>query len=134
MQNIPIRNQCKTCTRRLIEIAYKKSFWFKFFREPLKYLMRLWVWICRYDLKSYEILNENCLNCNRFYKNSLKDKSKLFIFVNDLINPLFDKWLERIVFKDEIIKAKEHAESILKNNEIPKGWNLKHDINNWNKI
>lgn len=108
---INVKNQCKTCTRQLVKLAYQRSFWFRFFREPLKFIMRMWVKMKGIDLSEYKISNKNCINCNRFYKNALKDKSKLFVILNNLVNPLFDRWLEEIISKIEIEKAKEYAKS-----------------------
>jgi hypothetical protein len=125
---------CSTCTRRLVELAYTKSFWFRFFREPLKFGMRLMVKLKGIDITVYKINNEYCTNCNRFYKNALKEKSPLFLWLNNKINPVFDRWLEKIVTEEEIKKAKNHATAIKDNTEIPDGWNKQKNLKKWNKI
>ena len=125
---------CNTCTRRLVELAYTKSFWFRFFREPLKWGMRLMVKLKRINIEQYKIANENCFNCNRFYKNALKDHSPLFRWLNNSINPAFDKWLERIVSKEEIEIAKKHASAIKENKDLPNGWNMRKNLSYWKKI
>jgi len=112
MDNLTV---CNTCTRHLVEIAYKRSFWFRFFREPLKFGMRFWVKISRIDLSKYEIKTPFCENCNRFYKNALKNNSKLFVLLNNKINPLFDSVLEDLVGQQEIEKAKQLAKNETKN-------------------
>lgn len=86
------------------------------------------------DITDYKINNEYCINCNRFYKNALKEKSPLFLWLNNKINPLFDCWLEKIVTEDEIKKAKSHASAIKDNTEIPEGWNKQKNLKKWNKI
>jgi len=125
---------CNTCTRRLVELAYQRSVLFRFFREPLKFLMRFWVTTRRINLNDYSYNNPNCLNCNRFYKNALKDNSRVFRWFNGLINPLFDKWMERIVGAAEIQKAKEHAKASLVGETPPEGWNNSNDLQRWNRI
>ncbi len=42
-------------------------------------------------------------------KTALKDRSALFNRLNNTINPLFDKIIERIVSSDEIGEAKQYA-------------------------
>lgn len=86
------------------------------------------------NINHYKINNENCTNCNRFYKNALKEKSALFRWLNNKINPVFDHWLEKIVSEDEIKKAKDHAAAIKNNADIPDGWNKKSNLKKWNKI
>ncbi|MDO9153792.1 MAG: hypothetical protein Q7U47_08830 [Paludibacter sp.] len=127
------KNSCITCTRRLVEIAYQKSFLFRLLREPLKIGMKLWVKIKCIDVEEYKITNDACLNCNRFYKNALKDKSSNFRWLNSKINPIFDNWLECIVTAKEIKIARKHAEAASNNKNIPNGWNLSGNLSKWNK-
>ena len=133
MDNLKYNNLavCNTCTRFLVETAYKKSFCFRFFREPLKFAMRFWVKIKRIDLSNYEIKTPYCKNCNRFYKNALKNNSTFFVWLNNKINPLFDKWLENIVGNSEIQKSKQNALEFTKNENLS---NETINFAKWTKI
>lgn len=45
----------------------------------------------------------------RFYKVALKEKSALFRWLNDRVNPRFDALLERMVTAEEVREAKAYA-------------------------
>jgi hypothetical protein len=45
----------------------------------------------------YEVRTQSCFRCLRFYKVALKEKSSVFRYLNDRINPFFDVLIERIV-------------------------------------
>jgi hypothetical protein len=90
-------------------IAYRRSFWFRLLREPLKLVMRVWVMLSGIDLTAYQFATPMCRNCNRSYKNALKDQSPIFRKLNEIINPYFDKILERIVGQQAIRDARSFA-------------------------
>ncbi|MCL5997107.1 MAG: nitroreductase [Chloroflexi bacterium] len=100
---------CNTCTIKLVNIAYRRAPYFRLVREPLKLGMRFLAWIYRVDPAEYNVRTPNCYGCIRFYKTALKEKSALFRWMNDFINPLFDATLERIVSKEEVKQAKAYA-------------------------
>jgi hypothetical protein len=103
---------CNTCTLKLAAIAYRRAPWFRLCREPLKAGMRFLSWINGVDPADYEVRTPRCYGCIRFYKTALKDRSGLFRWTNDLINPLFDALLETIVTKEEIKQAKAYARAV----------------------
>jgi hypothetical protein len=92
-------------------IAYQRSFWFRLLREPLKHTMHACVRLTNIDLNGYKFATPACHNCNRFYKNALKDHSAVFCKLNDIINPLFDKILERIVGQQAVQAAMHRAQN-----------------------
>lgn len=100
---------CGTCTRQLVMLAYERSFWFRLVREPLKFAMRSWARLASIAPDAGEPVPPVCRDCMRFYKNALKSRSPLFRRLNDLINPPFDKVLERIVGPQAILDAKHMA-------------------------
>ncbi len=102
---------CNTCTLKLVTIAYQRRPLFRLLREPLKAGMRLLCWVHRVDPREYVVRTASCYGCIRFYKTSLKEKSPLFRFLHDRMNPLFDSLLERIVTEEEIRNAKTFARS-----------------------
>ncbi len=100
---------CNTCTLKLVAIAYRRAPWFRLVREPLRVAMRCLAWLHRVNPAEYEVRTPDCFGCVRFYKAALKEKSGLFRWLHDLINPLFDTILERIVTEEEIKTAKAYA-------------------------
>lgn len=109
---------CNTCTLKLAAIAYRRAPWFRLCREPLKAGMRFLSWINGFDPADYEVRTPRCHGCIRFYKTTLKDRSRLFRRMNDLINPLFDALLEKIVTGEEMKQAKAYARAAVAG-EIP---------------
>lgn len=100
---------CNTCTLRLVNIAYQRRPLFRLLREPLKAGMRLFAWIHRVDPNDYVVRTPSCYGCIRYYKVALKEKSSLFRWLNDRINPIFDRELEKIVREEELARAKDYA-------------------------
>ena len=65
----------------------------------------------RIDARDYKVRSEVCYGCIRFMKTALKEQSPTFRFLNDRINPVFDKVVGKIVTEEEIREAKDFAES-----------------------
>jgi hypothetical protein len=101
--------QCKTCTIKLVSIAYQRAPMFRLLREPLKFGMRFFAWVYRVDPAEYEVRTPACYNCIRFYKVALKEKSGLFCWLNDRVNPIFDVLLKRVVTSDELQSTQDYA-------------------------
>jgi len=125
---------CSTCTRRLINIAYECSPWFRLVREPLKFTMRCWAWLYQLDPDEYEVNSPSCSNCMRFYKTLLKENSRFFRFLNLLVNPVFDIILERIVSRKEVMKAKAHAHAATASETLPYDGDRYIEDPRWNRI
>jgi len=102
---------CNTCTLRLVAIAYRRKPVFRLFREPLKLAMRTLSWIYHINPDEYEVRTPSCKGCIRFYKLALKEKSSMFRWLNNRINPLFDRMLESIVTEAELKRAKDYGKS-----------------------
>lgn len=100
---------CNTCTLKLVSIAYDRSIVFKLIREPLKLIMRIFSILYRIDPSEYSVRTRNCYGCIRFYKTALKEKSALFNFMNRIINPVFDRIIEKLITDEELRKSKEYA-------------------------
>jgi hypothetical protein len=105
---------CNTCTLKLVTIAYKRAPWFRLLREPLKLGMRFFSRIHHVDTAEYLVRTSACYSCIRFYKVALKDESATFRFLNRLVNPVFDYFLERIVTEEELSKSKSYARAATK--------------------
>jgi hypothetical protein len=59
------------------------------------------------------------IRCVRFYKLALKEKSGLFRWLNDRVNPVFDAWLERIITIEEMQQSKAYARSATQGDVSP---------------
>jgi hypothetical protein len=125
---------CNTCTRRLLDIAYERSPWFRMVREPLKLTMRTWVRLYGFDTEVYEVRSPSCYNCIRFYKITLKERSGLFRLLHSLVNPIFDFILERIVSQEEVDKAKAHASAAMSGDALPYDGDKYVRDSRWEKI
>ena len=126
--------ECNTCTRRLVDIAYEHSPWFRLVREPLKFTMRTWVRLSGLDPEEYKVYSSGCYNCMRFYKTALKEHSGLFRLLHSMVNPVFDVILEGIVSKEEVKKAKAHARAATAGEALPYGGNKYTKDPRWGKI
>jgi len=102
---------CNTCTLKLVVIAYRRRPVFRLFREPIKIAMRTLSWIYHINPDEYEVRTTACRGCIRFYKLALKEKSGIFRWFNNKINPLFDRMLESIVTEEEIKRAKDYGKN-----------------------
>lgn len=100
---------CTTCTRKLVILAYRRQPLFRLVREPLRVAMRALCWLYRVDPTVYIVRTPACYGCPRFQKLALKERSALFRWLNDRINPLFDTMIARIVAEEEIQRAKAYA-------------------------
>lgn len=71
--------------------------------------MRILAWLHRIDPRDYPVRTAECYGCNRFLKTVLKERSPVFSWLNNRINPLFDRLVEKIVLAEEIKEAKDYA-------------------------
>jgi len=81
--------------------------------------MHFFSWIYHVNPSEYEVRTPQCFGCIRFYKVALKEKSGTFRWMNDLLNPLFDSFLERIVTREELKQAKNYAKAATAGEIIP---------------
>ncbi len=107
---IPLKNAiCNTCTIMLVQKAYERAWWFRLIREPLRMCMIAMGVLLGIQPEEYVTRSERCKGCVRFLKTALKEKSPAFMRLNERINPLFDRLIERLVTKDELDESKRHA-------------------------
>ena len=103
------RAVCNTCTKHLVEIAYRRTWWFRPFREPMVIGMKLMSLYHRIDPTEFDVRNKECYGCIRFMKTALKEKSPTFLWLNDRINPLFNRVRNSVVTEVEIEEARRFA-------------------------
>jgi hypothetical protein len=100
---------CNTCTVKLVALAYRRAPTFRLLREPLRLAMIVLSWLYHVDPAEYAVRTPACYRCLRFRKTALKERSALFRWLNDRINPVFDRALERIITEEEVGQAKRYA-------------------------
>lgn len=100
---------CKTCTIQLVEICYRRTWWFRLFREPMVLGMRAMARWHRIDARDYEVRTDKCYACVRFMKTALKEQSLTFRLLNNIVNPLFNRVRNGIVTPEEIEEARRFA-------------------------
>ena len=108
-QDVQAYGVCNTCTIMLVRLAYERAWWFRLIREPLRLGMILLGWLHRINPKDYQVRTLDCHGCIRFTKTALNEKSDLFGWLNDRINPVFNRILETLVTQEEIQEAKRYA-------------------------
>ena len=101
--------ECGSCTLMLVKLAYKRTPGFILFRTPLVMGMRLMAWWHSIDARRYPAGNPECKGCVRFMKNELKEKSPTFRWLNDRVNPVFNRWRDAAVTPEEKAAAKAFA-------------------------
>lgn len=101
---------CKICTIKLVEAAYARAWWFRLVREPLRAGMLLLGRFYEADFSVYQVNSPSCRACPRLTKLELKEKSALFRLLNSLVNPYFDRLMERLITERELQDAKTFAE------------------------
>ena len=101
---------CKICTVRLVESAYARAWWFRLLREPLRLGMLALGKLYGVNTGAYEVRSSACRNCPRLVKLELKERSAFFRLLNNLINPHFDRLIERLLTEREQAEAKNFAE------------------------
>lgn len=100
---------CKICTIKLVEAAYARAWWFRLVREPLRLGMLLLGRLYGVNPGAYDVRSPACRGCPRLVKLELKEKSALFRLLNNLVNPYFDRLLERLLTEREMQEAKDFA-------------------------
>ncbi|OGR38201.1 MAG: hypothetical protein A2X29_03780 [Elusimicrobia bacterium GWA2_64_40] len=117
---------CKICTIRLVEAAYARAPWFRLVRWPLRLGMLLLGRLYGADTGAYTVRSPACRGCPRLVKLELKEKSALFRLLNSLVNPYFDRLLERLLTERERAEARSYAERAVRGETEDGGHDEKH--------
>lgn len=105
---------CRICTVKLVESAYARAWWFRLVREPLRWGMLALGRLYGLDTSVYDARSASCMRCPRLTKLELKEKSALFRLLNGLVNPYFDRLIERLLTERERREAEEFSEKALR--------------------
>jgi len=100
---------CKTCTLQLVRLCYQRALWFRLFREPLLAGMRLLSRWHRINPRDYKVRKQECYGCIRFMKVALKEKSPTFRWLNNRVDPLFNRLRDSLLTEEEIAAASAFA-------------------------
>jgi hypothetical protein len=100
---------CNTCTIMLVRKAYERAWWFRLIREPLSMAMVIMGKLYRVNPGDYDVRSPECLRCRRFIKLGLKEKSRFFVWLNDRINPAFDRIIDGLVTGEVLEESKRYA-------------------------
>ncbi|HAH04944.1 MAG TPA: nitroreductase [Elusimicrobia bacterium] len=100
---------CNTCTWRLVKLCYDRAPWFRLVREPLALGMRAWAWRHGIDPRQASRGHLDCRGCMRYLKDQLKARSWAFRWMNDRIDPVFNRLRDTMVSEDEIEEARVFA-------------------------
>jgi len=103
------RAGCSSCTLYLVRLCYGRAFWFPLFREPLVLGMKLLGRLHGIAYAAVEGPNKDCKGCLRHLKNRLKECSPVFVFLNGLANPVFNRLRDPLLDKEEKRIAKDFA-------------------------
>ncbi len=97
---------CKICTIRLEQICYERAWWFRAFREVLATGIRLFA--VAYGLRpgDHPPRSAMCRRCLRFRKNALKERSRLFNWLDSHLNPLFNRARDALLTPEELEQAR----------------------------
>jgi hypothetical protein len=100
---------CRVCTIRLERICYQRAWWFRVFRETFATGIRLFAFIYRINPHDYESRSPACHRCIRFRKNALKERSRLFNWLDGYLNPIFNRVRDSLLTDEEMASAREFA-------------------------
>ncbi len=110
---------CSTCTARLVRLCYDRAWWFRLFRGPMVFGMRAMARWHRIDPREHEVRTAACYGCVRFMKNALKERSAAFRWLNDRINPFFNRVRNGLLTEAEIQEAKAFAGKAMERENPP---------------
>lgn len=100
---------CSICTIRLEELCYQRAWWFRTFREVLATGIRLFALAYGIRRHKHPPRSPKCLGCLRFRKNALKERSRLFNWLDGYLNPFFNRQRNALLTEAELEKARELA-------------------------
>jgi hypothetical protein len=100
---------CKMCTIHLERLCYRRAWWFRMVRECFATGIRLFAVIYWIRPGDYKVRSSMCHNCIRFRKNALKERSRLFAWLDRYLNPVFNRIRDSLLTPTELDQARELA-------------------------
>jgi hypothetical protein len=102
-------SSCKICTIRLEQLCYRRAWWFRAFRELLATGIRLFAIAYRIPSEQDTRRSKMCRRCLRFRKNDLKERSRLFCWLDGYLNPIFNRARDSLLTPQELEDARALA-------------------------
>ncbi|PWC42387.1 hypothetical protein [Azospirillum sp. TSO22-1] len=100
---------CGICTIRLEQLCTRRAWWFRVFREALASGIRLFAIAYRIPRDACTARSPMCRRCLRFRKNALKERSRLFTWLDGHLNPLFNRVRDSLLTPAELEQARTLA-------------------------
>lgn len=91
---------CRICTLRLELVCDRRAWWFRSFRRSLRVGIRVFAFAYRLDPDAHPPRAACCHRCLRFRKNALKERSRLFAWLDAYLNPIFNRARDARRFED----------------------------------
>lgn len=101
---------CRICAIRLIQICYRRAWWFRPFREVFATGIRLFALFYRMPPEAYARRSPLCRGCLRFRKNAVRRRSPLFRWLDARLNPRFNRARDSLLTPQERDHAREFAQ------------------------
>jgi hypothetical protein len=102
-------SECKLCTIGLEKLCYQRAWWFRLFRETLATGVRVFAHFHAIEPEGYKTRSTMCHQCLRFQKNELKERSRLFRWLDGYVNPFFNRVRDSLLTPEEMEKMREMA-------------------------
>ena len=100
---------CNICTIHLEKLCCERAWWFRGFRECFATGIRAFALVHRVRPAEYRTRSRMCHRCIRFRKNTMKERSGLFRWLDGYLNPLFNRVRDSLLTPEELDKARELA-------------------------
>jgi hypothetical protein len=100
---------CRICTLHLERLCYARAWWFRLFRECFATGIRVFVLVHRVRPQEYRTRSAMCHHCIRFRKNALKERSRLFRWLDQYLNPVFNRVRDSLLTPAELDRARSLA-------------------------
>lgn len=103
---------CAICTIHLEMLCYQRAWWFRAFREVLATGIRLFALAYGIRRFAHPPRSPRCHGCLRFRKNVLKERSRLFAWLDSYLNPLFNRVRNALLTEEELDRARTMAKRL----------------------
>lgn len=100
---------CKMCTIHLEKLCYQRAWWFRIVRECFATGIRIFSVVYRIRPNDYKTRSKMCHKCIRSRKNALKERSRLFSWLDSYLNPLFNRIRDSLLTSAELDDARALA-------------------------
>lgn len=97
------------CMIRLEKLCYQRAWWFRGVRECFAMGIRVFALVYRVRPEEYKVRSRMCHKCIRFKKNALKERSRVFAWLDGYLNPVFNRIRDSLLTASELEDARTLA-------------------------